>query len=108
MLTSVALAVVLGGSFVPWSVAQSGSAARMVQGEVVAVNLQSTPRVIVVKVLLPSQQEMIVGATVGADTAITHGKQTIGLDAIKPGQIVRVTYLKSENGLEARSIQVRK
>lgn len=107
-ITAVVIALALWGTLTPWSAAQSGSATRTVQGEVVAVNLQSTPHVIVVKVHLPSKQEMIVGATVGAGTAITHGKQAIGLDAIKPGQIVSVTYIKSESGLDARSIQVRK
>lgn len=107
-ITAVAMALVLWGTLAPWSAAQPGAAARTVQGEVVAVNLQSTPHVIVVKVHLPSKQEMIVGATVGAGTAITRGKQTIGLDAIKPGQIVSLTYSKSESGLDARSIQVRK
>lgn len=107
-LTAVAMALVLCEALAPWPAAQAESTARTVQGEVVAVNLQSTPNVIVVKVHLPSKEEMLVGATVGANTTIAHGKQTIGLDAIKPGQIVSLTYVKSESGLDARSIQVRK
>ena len=74
----------------------------------VAVNLQSTPNIIVVKVILPSKQEMIVGATVGPDVAITVEKQAIGLSGIKTGQTVSLTYVKDQDGLTAKSIQVRK
>lgn len=104
-----ALMIVMTAWMMPISGAAAGSdVARTVQGEVVTVNLQSTPNVIVIKVLLPSKQEMIVGATVGAGVSITRGKEAIGLDGITAGQTVNLTYVKSENGLDARSIQVRK
>jgi hypothetical protein len=106
-LMVVALALALWAALAPWSLAESDSMTRTVQGEVVTVNLQSTPPVIVLKVLLPSKQEMIVGAMIAPETTITHGKQTVGLDAIQPGQIVRLTYLKGEKGLAARSIQIK-
>lgn len=98
----------LYGGLAPWSAAEADTAARTVQGKVIAVNLESTPNVIVVKVVLPTNQEMIVGATVGSGVAITSGKQTIGLDGVTPGQTVSLTYVKHDNGLDARSIQVRK
>jgi hypothetical protein len=98
----------LCGSLALWTAAQADPAERTVQGEVVAVNLQSTPHVIVVKVILPSKQEMIVGATVGAGVAITRGNRAIGLDGIMAGQTVSLTYVKHERGLDARSIHVRK
>ena len=104
------IAGVLGltGGLAPWSAAQADTAARTVQGKVIAVNTQSTPNVIVVKVILPTNKEMIVGATVKSGVAITRDKQAIGLDGIKPGQTVSLTYVKHDNGLDARSIQVRK
>jgi len=98
----------LYGGLAPWSAAQADTATRTVQGKVVAVNLQSTPNIIVVKVILPSKQEMIVGATVGPDVAITVEKQAIGLSGIKTGQTVSLTYVKDQDGLTAKSIQVRK
>ncbi|MBI5777517.1 MAG: hypothetical protein HY444_09010 [Nitrospirae bacterium] len=107
-LSWMLMILVLWGSLAQWSAAQPNPVVQAVQGEVVAINLQSTPNVIVVKVILPSKQEMIVGATVGAGVPITLGKHTIGLDGIKTGQTVHLTYVKDENGLDARSIQVRK
>lgn len=98
----------LYGGLAPWSAAQADTAARTVQGKVVAVNLQSTPHIIVITVVLPSKQEMIVGATVGSDVAITKEKQAIGLSGIKTGQTVSLTYVKNQDGLTAKSIQVRK
>ena len=98
----------LYGGLAPWSAAQADTVTRTVQGQVVAVNLQSSPNIIVVKVILPSKQEMIVGATVGPDVAITKEKQAIGLSGIKTGQTVSLTYVKNEDGLTAKSIQVRK
>jgi len=106
MLMSV-VALVLSGSLGLWSAAEADNATRTVQGKVIAVNLQSTPNVIVVKVILPTKQEMIVGATVGSGVAITRDMQAIGLDGITPGQTVSLTYVKHDNGLDARSIQVR-
>jgi len=90
-----------------WAAAES-NAVRTVQGEVIAANLQSTPNVIVIKVILPSKQETIVGATVGSGVSITRGKQAIRLNGITVGQSVTLTYVKNANGLDARSIQVQK
>ncbi len=95
------------GGLAPWSAAEADTAARTVQGKVIAVNTQSTPNVIVVKVILPTKKEMIVGATVGSGVAITSGKQAIKLDGVTPGQTVSLTYVKHDKGLDARSIQVR-
>ena len=100
--------LLLYGGLAPWSAAQADTGERTVQGKVVAVNLQSTPNIIVVTVILPSKQEMIVGATVGPDVAITKEKQAIGLSGIKTGQTVSLTYVKNEDGLTAKSITVRK
>ena len=102
------VALVLSGSLGLWSAAEADNATRTVQGKVVAVNLQSTPNIIVVTVILPSKQEMIVGATVGPDVAITKEKQAIGLSGIKTGQTVSLTYVKDQDGLTAKSIQIRK
>lgn len=107
-LSWMLMILVLWGGHAPWSAAQPNPVVQTVQGEVVAVNLQSTPNVIVVKVILSSKQEMIVGATVGAGVPITRGKEAIGLDGIKTGQTVSLTYVKNEDGLAARAIQVRK
>lgn len=104
----VLMALVLCGGLAPWAAGQPDAGVRTVQGKVVAVNVHSTPNVIVVKVVLPTKQDMIVGATVGAGIAITRGREAIGLHEITPGQTVSLTYDKHDNGLDARSIQVRK
>lgn len=87
--------------------AESTAAARTVRGEVVAINVQDSPNTIVVKALKGGKDELIVGATVGTDTKIMRGKQKIGLDALKMGESVDLSYVKQEDGLVARSIHAR-
>lgn len=87
--------------------AESKEAARTVRGEVVAVNVQDSPNTIVVKAMKGGKDELIVGATVGADTKILRGKQKIGLDALKMGESVDLSYVKQDDGLAARSIHAR-
>lgn len=78
---------------------------RTVRGTVVATNVEANPQIIVVKVVLPSKEEMIVGARVSADTKITKGKQAAQLADLKAGQTAEVTYLKTADGLLAQSIR---
>ncbi|CUQ65721.1 hypothetical protein [Candidatus Nitrospira inopinata] len=78
---------------------------RTVRGTVVATNVEANPQIIVVKVVLPSKEEMIVGARVSADTKITKGKQAAQLADLKAGQTAEVTYLKTSDGLLAQSIR---
>lgn len=95
------------GAVVASAQAESKTAARTVRGEVVAINVQDSPNTIVVKAMKGSKEELIVGATVGADTKIVRGKQKIGLDALKMGESVDLSYVKQDDGLVARSIQAR-
>lgn len=87
--------------------AESKAAVRAVRGDVVAINVQDNPNVIVVKAMKGSKNELIVGATVGADTKIMRGKEKVGLDALKAGESVELTYVKQDDGLVARSIHAR-
>lgn len=80
---------------------------RTVSGDVEAVNLAAAPQVIVVKVILPTKEDLIVGATVGADVAITRGKEQASLADVKAGDRVRITYEKRADGIAARAIHVR-
>lgn len=80
---------------------------RTVRGEVVAVNVTDFPQVIVVKTMTAKQQEMIVGATVESGATITRGKERVTLNSIMVGEPVELTYVKSQEGLVARSIHVR-
>lgn len=79
---------------------------RAVHGEVMAVNATDSPPVIVVKALSAKKEEQIIGATVGAGTKITRGKQPISLDSIKVGESVTLVYVKSLNGLAAQAIHI--
>ena len=78
-----------------------------VRGVVVATNLTDTPHTIVVKVLLPNKEELIVGARVPADIKITRDTHAAKLADLKVGEAAEITYLKSPDGLTARSIHVR-
>lgn len=81
------------------------SRVRTVQGEIVAVNVEDFPNVIVVRVPLPEKKELIVGATVKATTANSRGSQHVRLENLKVSETVVVTYSKGADGLVARSIQ---
>ncbi len=104
---AVAIGLTVMWAAAPWAGAESKAVARAVRGEVVAVNVGDSPNVIVVTVMKGSKGESIVGATVGADTKIMRGKQKVGLDALKVGESVELTYVKQDDGLVARSIHAR-
>ncbi len=97
------------GTFLSSGLAQASfeSVVRTVAGEVEAVNVAATPQIIVVKVMLPTKETMIVGATVGPDIPITRGKRRVGLDEIRVGDHVTIQYRKDEAGLTAESLVVR-
>lgn len=80
---------------------------RTVRGTVVATNLAVDPHTIVVNVPLPNKEELVVGARVTPDTKITRGKQAVRLADVKVGEKAELMYLKSSDGLIARSIHVR-
>ncbi|OGW50986.1 MAG: hypothetical protein A2V62_09780 [Nitrospirae bacterium RBG_19FT_COMBO_58_9] len=79
---------------------------RTVRGTVMAANLAADPQTIVLKVVLPKKEEMIVGARVPTDTKIMRGTRTTKLADLKTGEAAEMTYLKSPDGLIARSIHV--
>ena len=99
----VAMAVVL----VPFANAAPEGKVLTVKGEVVAINLKVDPQIIVVKAIMQNKQEMIVGATIEKRATITRGKKPVALADLKIGETVDLTYLKSGDGLAARSIHVR-
>ncbi len=80
---------------------------RTVRGVVTATNTAVDPQTIVVKVVLPNKEELIVGARVPTDIKITRGTRAIKLADLKVGEAAEITYLKSPDGLIARSIHVR-
>lgn len=92
-------------SIVPGPAAASERTYR-VQGQVVAVNLAQTPHMIVVKTPLSKHNDMTVGAKVTAQTRITRKGKRIALQAIRVGEMVRLTYVKQRDGVFARLIQL--
>jgi hypothetical protein len=80
---------------------------RTVRGTVVATNVTVDPQVIVVEAVLPNMEALIMGARVPTDTRIMKGKQAVRLDDIQVGEKADITYLKTPDGLIARSIHVR-
>ncbi len=102
--------VVLGGLFLMLplqAVASSGSHARKVNGEVLAVNTYDSPNTIVLRTMTGQNRELIVGATVDLGADIKRGTQPISLGDIQVGEKVILTYVKTLDGLVARSIKVR-
>ena len=97
------------GTFLLGGLAQASfePVVRTVAGEVEAVNVAATPQIIVVKVVLPTKETMIVGATVASDILITRGKKRASLSDLKAGDRVQFTYEKHETGIAARAIHVR-
>lgn len=87
--------------------ASSGSEARKVNGEVLAVNTYDSPNTIVLRTYTGTQEELIVGATVEADVNIQRGNQVVNLDEIRVGEQVKLTYVKTLEGLVARAIHAR-
>jgi len=80
---------------------------RTVRGTVLATNPAIDPQTIVVKVVLPNNKgELIVGARVPTDTRIARGTRAAKLADLKVGEAAEITYLKSPDGLIARSIHV--
>ena len=80
---------------------------RTVEGTVVATDVTVDPQTIVVEVTLPHKEKLVVGAHVPADATITRGKQNVQLADVKVGERADMTYLKTPDGLIARSVQVR-
>ncbi|WP_173050581.1 hypothetical protein [Nitrospira sp. KM1] len=78
-----------------------------VKGIVVAVTVNQTPPLIVVNTPISPKNHMTVGATVTSQTKIVRGEKRITLHAIKVGDTVWLTYMKTTNGLYARTIKVK-
>ncbi len=72
-----------------------------------AVGLNDSPQTIVVKTMTPKKEELIVGAVVTASTEVTRGKNKVGLDAIKVGEAVDLSYVKQADGLVAKAIRAK-
>ncbi|HEU4686647.1 MAG TPA: hypothetical protein VFS39_19220 [Nitrospira sp.] len=106
VLTILAVGILLScGSLSP---AEAGTGRTYkVKGTVIAVTLNQTPPIIVVKTPITPKNHMTVGATVTAETKILRGQKRVALHTIKIGETVWLTYVKAEGGLFARTIQVR-
>ena len=91
----------------PLATAAAETIQRTVRGRVMATNTAVDPQTIVVKVVLANKEELIVGARVPTDTKITRSARATRLADLKVGEAAEITYLKSPDGLIARSIHVR-
>lgn len=107
VLSGTMLVVAMALVLVPFANAASEGKVLTVKGNVVAINLKVDPQIIVVKAMTQNKQELIVGATLEKGATITRGNKQVKLADIKVGEAVDLTYLKSADGLVARSIHVR-
>lgn len=106
-LLATALACGLAGTTISVTSSSGETIQRTVHGTVVATNVDVDPQIIVVEVVLPHEEELVVGARVATDTKIMKGKQAARLADIQAGEKATITYLKTLDGLIARSIHVR-
>jgi hypothetical protein len=106
-LLTVFLVCGSGGAVFPRAGYADEAMQRTVRGTVVATNVAVDPQTIVVNVPLPNKEELVVGARVTPDTKITRGKQVVRLADVKTGETTELSYLKTSEGLIARSIHVR-
>ncbi len=104
---AVAFACGLASSTISVTSSSAETIQRTVQGTVVATNVDVDPQIIVVEVVLPTEVELVVGARVATDTKILKGKQAARLADIQVGEKADITYVKTPDGLIARSIHVR-
>jgi hypothetical protein len=106
-LVSVALACGLASITTPITSRSAETIERTVRGTVVATDVTVDPQTIVVQVLLPHNEALVVGARVPTDARIMRGKQAAQLGDVKVGEKADITYLKTADGLIARSVHVR-
>ena len=77
-----------------------------VHGQVTAVNIAQSPHTIVVKTPLSKHNDMTVGAKVTGQTKVTRKGKRVGLQTIRVGEAVWLTYVKQRDGVFAQVIQV--
>jgi hypothetical protein len=107
LLTALVVALVLTFSFLsPLSSEAKQGRTYKVRGTVIAITLSQTPPLIVVKTPLGPRNHMTVGAIVTTRTKIYRGKKRVGLNAVKEGETVWLTYTKSARGLLAEVIRL--
>ena len=91
------------GSFLT-SVYAASSTVHEIRGTVESVNAGEDPPVIIVKGQRGSNEAIVVGAVINQGVTILRGKKRIRLDQIHPGDKVTLKYLKTRDGLTARSM----
>ena len=75
-------------------------------GEVLAVNDQESPQILMMQVLLRGGEEMIVGALVQDESTISRKGKSVTLDQVIEGDTIVLTYEKTKEGALARTIRV--
>jgi hypothetical protein len=91
------------GSFLT-SVYAANNTVHEIRGTVESIGAGDVPPVIVVKGQHGSSEGIVVGAVVQQGAVILRGKRKIGLDHIHAGDKVTLKYIKTREGLLARSI----
>ncbi len=88
---------------IPWA---AEDVLRQVRGIVEAVNTMDAPPTIVVRSRPGSKDEVVVGAVIKQGVSIVRGNKHIAVKQIRIGDHVTLTYVKSREGLMARSITI--
>lgn len=106
-MACLALTLALAGLSASPAQAAGDGEKKQIWGELVTVNLQHSPPIIVLKAASAKKEELIVGATVEPQATVTRKGKSAALESLQAGDRVALTYIKSDKGLAAVAIQVR-
>ena len=76
------------------------------QGEIIALNTNEVPQIMVMRVMTKTGAEMVVGALVDAKTRIEKEGKSVTLDQLIEGERVTLTYKRTKDGALARTISI--
>ncbi len=102
------IGVLLFGQVTGWSLSsvEARDPSGKLQGEVIALNAQEAPQILVLRVLTKTGSEMVVGALIDEKTRIEKNGMSVPLDQLNEGERVTLTYKKTKEGALARTITI--
>ena len=88
------------------SIVEAKGKARTVRGEVMALNTEADPEIVVLRVITKGGAEMVVGALVHNDTKIEKKGKAVPLGQLVEGDTVVLRYEITKDGALARTITI--
>lgn len=88
------------------SLVEANDKAAKLRGEIMALNTQEVPQIMVMRVVTKTGAEMVVGALVDDKTRIEKKGKSVTLGQLIEGEMVTLTYRKTKEGALARTITI--